>query len=136
MIRFTRPGPHSGKHDRFHPETFDLLGFTHYWGKSRKKNWVIKRKTASDRFTRSVRNISEWCRKNRHMEILEQHNKLVGKINGHYQHFGITGNSKALKRYLYEVRRIWRKWLDRRSQKERMPWMLSEAPEEIPLPEP
>ena len=27
------------------PETFVFLGFTHYWGKSRKGNWVVQRKT-------------------------------------------------------------------------------------------
>jgi group II intron reverse transcriptase/maturase len=33
------------------PGTFDLLGFTHYWGKSRRGAWVVKRKTASSRLT-------------------------------------------------------------------------------------
>jgi group II intron reverse transcriptase/maturase len=137
LIRFTRPGPNSEKNDRFHPETFDLLGFTHYWGKSRKKNWVIKRKTAKDRFTRSVRDISRWCRRNRHMEISEQHDNLVRKIKGHYQHFGIIGNFKSLERYLYEVRLTWRKWLNRRSQKGRMPWdRYQELLKKYPLPEP
>jgi len=37
------------------PGTFDLLGFTHYWSRSRKGNWVVKRKTAASRFTRAVR---------------------------------------------------------------------------------
>ncbi len=35
--------------------TFDFLGFTHYWGKSRKGNWVIKRKTASKRIRRTLK---------------------------------------------------------------------------------
>ena len=30
------------------PGTFDFLGFTHYWGRSRKGNWVVKRKTAGE----------------------------------------------------------------------------------------
>ena len=36
------------------PATFTLLGFTHYWGKTRKGAWTIKRKTASSRFGRAV----------------------------------------------------------------------------------
>jgi hypothetical protein len=34
--------------------TFDLLGFTHYWAKSRKGYWVVKQKTAADRFRRAA----------------------------------------------------------------------------------
>jgi hypothetical protein len=28
------------------PRTFDFLGFTHYWGRSQRGAWVVKRKTA------------------------------------------------------------------------------------------
>jgi group II intron reverse transcriptase/maturase len=36
-------------------ETFDFLGFTHYWAKSRRGYWVIKRKTARKRQRRSIK---------------------------------------------------------------------------------
>jgi hypothetical protein len=42
------------------PGTFDLLGFTHYWGRSQKGYWIIKQKTATDRFSRTVRSIDSW----------------------------------------------------------------------------
>jgi hypothetical protein len=32
------------------PASFDLLGFTHDWGGSRYGTWIVKRKTAKDRF--------------------------------------------------------------------------------------
>ena len=32
------------------PVCFDLSGFTHSWARSRKGYWLVKRKTASDRF--------------------------------------------------------------------------------------
>src|SRR5207253_858523 len=35
------------------PESFDFLGFTHFWSRSRKGNWVVKRKTADSRFQRA-----------------------------------------------------------------------------------
>jgi len=137
LIRFTRPGPNSRKDDPTHPGTFDLLGFTHYWGKSRKKQWVIKRKTASDRFSRSVKNVSEWCRRHRHMDIPSQQARLALKLKGHYQYFGITGNTRCLRNFLCEVKRIWRKWLNRRSQKGRMPWKrFYKLLERHPLPKP
>jgi RNA-directed DNA polymerase len=34
------------------PGSFDLLGFTHFWGRSRKGRWVVKRKTSRSRFRR------------------------------------------------------------------------------------
>ena len=137
LIRFTRPGPKSGKNDPHHPGTFDLLGFTHYWGKSRKKQWVIKRRTARDRFSRSLKNVANWCRTHRHMDVSEQQQKLELKLLGHYRYFGIIGNYASLQRFHYEVKRVWRKWLSRRSQKGRMPWWrFQELLKRYPLPEP
>ena len=54
------------------PGTFDFLGFTHYWGRTLKGNWVVKRKTAKDRFSRSLKSMARWCREHRHVPIQEQ----------------------------------------------------------------
>jgi group II intron reverse transcriptase/maturase len=48
------------------PGVFDLLGLRHYWARSRRGNWVVKRKTAPSRFQRAVKTIALWCRKHRH----------------------------------------------------------------------
>jgi RNA-directed DNA polymerase len=102
--------------------SFELLGFTHLWGRSRRGNWVIKRKTAKGRFGRALRRIAEWCRKVRHWPIPEQHKGLGRKVQGHYGYYGITGNSQALVRFKFEVERIWYKWLGRRSWDARRSW--------------
>lgn len=104
------------------PGTFDLLGFTHFWARSRKGNWVVKRKTATSRFSRAVRKIAHWCRTHRHRPIPEQHRILSQKLRGHYAYYGITGNSVALSRFREEVRRVWQKWLVRRKRGTRPPW--------------
>jgi len=104
------------------PGTFDLRGFTHYWGRSLRGYWVIKLKTAANRFSRAVRSIDAWCRDNRHLSIQEQQQKLNEKLRGHYAYYGVTGNSGALSRFLWEVERRWRKWLYRRSRKRSMNW--------------
>lgn len=111
--RSTRPGPPAG--------TFDFLGFTHYWGKTRKGLWAIKRKTASSRFSRALRRIAEWCRWNRHEPLRVQHEALSRKLRGHYAFYGITGNSDALCRFAYLVKSLWYKWLARRGRR-RMTW--------------
>ena len=119
------------------PGTFDLLGFTHYWGTTRNGRWTVKKKTAKGRFSRSLRRIGEWCRRWRHLPIRQQQQGLGAKLRGHYAYFGVTGNFDALARLFYETRRLWRKWLSRRSQRGRTPWPVMDAMlERFPLPPP
>jgi group II intron reverse transcriptase/maturase len=109
-----------GPDDR--PGTFDFLGFTHYWAVSLNGYWVVKVKTASDRFTRAVRSIDKWCHDNRHLPLAEQQHKLNQKLRGHYAYYGVTGNSDAMKRFHHEVENRWRKWLSRRNGRRSMHW--------------
>ena len=104
------------------PGTFDLLGFTHYWARSRKGNWAVQRRTASSRFSRAVRSIAQWCRVNRHRSVKEQQRTLSQKLRGHYAYYGITGNSSALSGFRTAVMRTWRKWLSRRNRERSMTW--------------
>jgi group II intron reverse transcriptase/maturase len=104
------------------PDTFDFLGFTHYWGKSRDGRWVIRRKTMRKRLSRGLKALSQWCRKNRHKSMLEQVAQLGRKLKGHFGYYGITGNMKALQRFRWEVIGLWRKWLGRRGDPKGMPW--------------
>lgn len=103
------------------PGTFDFLGFTHFWTRSRRGFWVVKRKTADTRFTRALRRITEWCRCNRHESIQDQADTLGKKLRGHCEYYGITGNSHALRRFRKEMMKVWYKWLNRRSQRKK-PW--------------
>ncbi len=104
------------------PGTFDFLGFTHFWARSRKGTWVLKRKTAASRFTRAIKTINQWCRQHRHDPIAEQHKILCQKLRGHAGYYGIVGNSPALSRFHHEALRIWRKWLMRRRRAWRVSW--------------
>jgi RNA-directed DNA polymerase len=106
------------------PGTFDLLGFTHYWGRSLRGYWVVKQKTASDRFSRAVRSIDSWCRANRHWPLSEQQQKLNEKLRGHYAYYGVTGNSTALSRFRRAVECRWWKWLNRRNRERSLNWIV------------
>jgi group II intron reverse transcriptase/maturase len=115
--------------------SFDLLGFTHYWGRSRKGRWVVQRKTAKTRFSRALRQIGQWCRRNRHRPVAEQQQVLSRKLKGHDAYYGITGNARALARFRHEVRRLWRKWLNRRSRATRLNWAaFARLAQRYPLP--
>ncbi|WP_394834515.1 group II intron reverse transcriptase/maturase [Pendulispora rubella] len=139
LFDFRRPPkpPPSGGGQGPKAPTFDLLGFTHHWALSRKANWIIKRRTASDRFRRSLKRVVDWCREHLHDDVREQQQALARKLRGHYQYFGIIGNFAALSRFLQEVRRAWQRWLNRRSHKARMSWdRMQRLLERCPLPAP
>lgn len=104
------------------PGSFDLLGFRHYWDKSRAGSWVIKRKTATSRLSRAIQRVAAWCRSHRHEPVSQQHETLVRKVTGHYAYYGITGNYTALSEFLHAVKATWRKWLCRRSQRGYLNW--------------
>jgi len=138
LVRFERP-PHGRKPERHErPETFDLLGFTLHWGKSRKGHWVVQRKTMSSRLSRARRRISMWCRDNRHLPIQEQHAALSRKLRGHDAYYGVTGNIRRLELLRFWLRRDWLKWLRRRSRaaaRQNWEWMEGVL-KRFPLPPP
>lgn len=138
-VSFRRPPRGDGRGGRRRaerPETFDFLGFTHYWDRSRRGNWVIKRKTMSSRLSRALEAIREWCRRNRHRPLPEQHERLSRKIRGHYAYYGLTGNGRALNAFRLWAYVAWRGWLNRRPGHARGALArLDRQLERFPLPE-
>jgi group II intron reverse transcriptase/maturase len=140
LVPFARPGKREvqgGPEPKDRPGTFDFLGFTHYWGKSRKGKDVVSRRTAASRIRRFAGAIAEWCRGNRHQPIKQQHQTLSQKLQGHYGYYGLTGNYAGLDRVKRIVAGIWGKWLSRRSWRGYLSWSrLGELLERLPLPAP
>ena len=133
LTRFERPSDD----EPGGPGTFDFLGLTHLWAKSRKGWWVVKQRAAKDRFRRACRVVAEWCRRNRHLPVPEQAAALNTKLRGHYNHYGVPGTSRHLDRFFRAVRRLWFKWLNRRGQKKQMDWkrfaaLLKRYPLQLP----
>jgi hypothetical protein len=119
------------------PGTFTLLGFTHYWGRSLRGYWVVKRKTASSRMSRALRSIAQWCRFHRHQPLGVQQQTLSQKLHGHYGYYGITGNSSALSAFRLWVVRCWRYWLNRRNRERSLTWdLFTRLLQRYPLPPP
>ena len=79
-------------------------------------------KTAKSRVSRALERLSDWCRRNRHLPMAVQWKQLTAKLRGHYAYFGIIGNAKALFAVNHAAYRIWRMWLNRRSQRARVTW--------------
>ncbi len=116
---------------------FNFLGFTFYWGQSQAKKSIVKLHTAKDRLKRSITRMGLWCKQNRHMAVEDQYKYLNQALRGHYGYFGVVNNHYSLRQFYRSVRRNWRRWLQRRSQKSRMTWhVYTKLLDRYPLQEP
>ena len=137
LVRFRQPAYRADRRrDRKGwPGSFTFLGLTHFWGRSRKGGWIVKRKTASQRQARGLSRINDWCRRHRHLPVAWQHRQLSAKLRGHFAYYGVTGNGRALQCFRARVVQIWLKWLRRRSQRGRMTQRrFRQLLERFPLP--
>jgi group II intron reverse transcriptase/maturase len=135
LVQFSRPYWKHGKG----PGSFAFLGFTHYWAKTLRGGWTIKRKTQGKRLSRFMSGIGEWCKGHMHEPLAEQHRTLSSKLRGHYQYYGVRGNFKMLEVAYEHTRVMWKKWLRRRNSMNRMSWeRFAEEVEQtlgLPLPQ-
>jgi group II intron reverse transcriptase/maturase len=140
LVPFERPESVPAATDterRTPPGTFDLLGFTHFWSRSLRGNWVVKRKTARSRLSRGLKSLSQWCRQSRHLPVAAQHQTLCQKLVGHFAYYGITGNSVALSLFRHLATGIWRRWLSRQRRDGTIPWSeFDRLLKRYPLPPP
>lgn len=117
--------------------SFDFLGFTLYWKRSRGGRWILAFKTRRARLTRAVRAAYDRCRRHRHRPVKEQHAALVRQVRGHMNYFGVNGNIRSLHLLVVQVQRAWFKWLRRRSQRTRLTWeRYQDLLRDFPLPRP
>ncbi len=137
-ISFSRWEPKNAKQQGRKPYTFDFLGFTHYWLRTHEGWYMLSRRTSGKRFRRACRAMNDWLRSVRNWcKTKEWWRILASKLRGHYQYYGISGNSRMLKIFNYQVIRMVHKWLNRRSQRNRWSWKrFTEYLKHYPLPEP
>ena len=120
LIAFKKPTPRKATADG--NGTCDFLGFTHYWTKSRRGFWVIKRRTAKKRLRRTKKLLWQWCRNHRHTPLQDQYRMLCLKLQGHYRYYGVRGNFRPLEAVLQYAEKAWQYWLSRRSHKSKIGW--------------
>jgi RNA-directed DNA polymerase len=117
--------------------TFDFLGFTWYWRRTRRGRWTVACKTRSARLARAIRSAYDWCRSHLHQPVKVQHTALVRRIQGHFNYFGVSGNVRSLYTVVHHARRAWFKWLNRRSQRASLTWeRFEDLLRDFPLPVP
>ena len=138
VIAFQRGKQNQHCGNKHIPRSFDFLGFTHYWGKSRNGRLILCRKTSSKRFRRACKDLSTWLRNMRcSAKLKEWWPTLQAKLRGHYQYYGISGNSDAIWRYCDVTEQLVFKWVNRRSQKTSFTWPeFRQYLKHYPLPKP
>jgi len=130
MIRFGRNGgPYNGR--------FEFLGFEFRWEADRKGRPTVKRRTARKKLRGAVQRMGEWLRTHRHQKLPELMKTLAAKLRGHWNYYGVIGNSQSLGQYEYQVQGLLYKWLNRRSQKRSYTWKtLHRVLERFKVPRP
>jgi group II intron reverse transcriptase/maturase len=102
--------------------TFDFLGFTHICARSRRGRFTVHVQTQRTKLRRSLMAISQWCQHHRHQPVADQWQTLNAKLRGHYQYYGRPTNYRSLWQFHRGVRRIWKKWLNRRTRGKTLRW--------------
>jgi RNA-directed DNA polymerase len=115
MIRFGRNGgPYNGR--------FDFLGFEYRWEPDRKGRPTVKRRTARKKLQGAVQRMGDWLQTHRHWKLPDLMKTLAAKLRGHWNYYGVIGNSQSLNQYYYLSKGLLHKWLNRRSQKSSYTW--------------
>jgi RNA-directed DNA polymerase len=133
MVKFSKSKSRKGSKQ----EGFDFLGFTFYLGRSMKGTVIPKVKTSGKRYRSKLNRVKEWSKQIRNKEPLKSIWKtFCSKLRGHVQYYGVSFNSKLVRKFLREAEKILFKWLNRRSQRKSFGWdKLQLFKKKNPLPE-
>ena len=103
--------------------SFNFLGFTFYWGRTRKGVLVPKVKTEGKRMNAKLKRVSQWAKEVRNKYRLKEiWKKLFIKLEGHIQYYGVSFNIERVSTFIERSTRIIFKWLNRRSQRKSFDW--------------
>jgi group II intron reverse transcriptase/maturase len=138
LVRFRRPDRDTtDREGGGGPGTFAFLGFTHHWARMENGHWVVLRRTKGSSARRALGEVWGWLKANRHLPLGEQRWGLNQRLRGHYGYFAIRGNMARVWLFLDSVKRAWKRWLSRRSDKAGLTWArFNRILEQFPLEEP
>src|ERR1700752_2975757 len=104
------------------PESFAFLGFTFICGKSHQGRFQLQRKIRGDRMRAKLQDIKAELRHRMHWPIPEQGEWLRQVVTGHFAYYAVPTNIRALTAFRLCVTNLWRRTLERRSQRSRLVW--------------
>lgn len=119
LVNFANPT----RRDTPQPEHFDFLGFTFYWGRSRKGAPIPKLKTTGKRLRNKLKKVNQWGKAVRNRYSLDTiWGLFCRKLAGHINYYGVSHNMRAIRAFHHKATRILFKHLNRRSQRRSFDW--------------
>lgn len=105
------------------PETFDFLGFTHICGQKRSNGYfTVYRYSMRKRRQAKLAEVKAELRRRICRPVPEVGTWLASVLTGHYRYYGVPMNTRALALFRFQMGRLWRHALARRSQRGRISW--------------
>jgi group II intron reverse transcriptase/maturase len=104
------------------PETFNFLGFSHICGKTRKGQFCVLRQTMKKRMQAKLKALKIEMKRHMHIPVPDQIQWLRSVLMGHYQYYGVPRYGPAMEAFRKAVMRLWKRSLERRSQRGSIPW--------------
>jgi hypothetical protein len=107
--------------------SFDFLGFEFRWGLSRplkgnRRIPIVKRRTSRKKYRASLLSFKDWLKKYSCLPKKYLFPMINRKLRGYYNYYGIRGNYKSLKSFVYQLTKLLFKRLNRRSQRRSYNW--------------
>ncbi|WP_387440348.1 reverse transcriptase domain-containing protein, partial [Photorhabdus sp. RM105S] len=103
--------------------TFNFLGFTCYWGKTRKGFWRLKLTSRKDRFAAKLKGLRDFLWKN--LNATDKRlilNTVIRVIRGWINYHGISDNQRRVGQFIYQSTRIIYRWFNRQGGRRRLTW--------------
>ena len=119
-------------------ESYNFLGFTCYWGKSRQGNfWRLKYTTRKDRFAEKLKGLRQYLRcqlnKRNKAQVLSN---VIRVVKGWINYHGISDNQRRVSSFIYQSKHIIHGWFNRMGGKRGMNWKrLAEVLKQVNYPE-
>ena len=138
MLAFGRFAAANAKQRGERPKTFEFLGFTHYCSQTRdRKRFRVGRTTSAKKFRAKLAAIKAWLKRVRTQPFPWMWARLCITLRGHFAYYGVSGNARALRRFAFEVKKLFFKWLNRRGKRRALDWdMFTLLLKRYPLPRP
>ncbi len=84
-------------------------------------NSELKRRTSRKKYKAALLKMKVWIKANRTTPSKQLMKELNIKLQGHYQYYGVTDNTR-ISNFYDDTKRLLYKWLNRRSQRASFGW--------------
>ena len=104
-------------------KTYKFLGFTCYWGKTRKGYWRLKYTSRQDRFTAKLHEIRKYLWDNLNTNDVDSVLDTVMQMMwGWINYHGISDNDRRVGGFIHKCKRQLFNWFNRRGRRHPMTW--------------